>query len=56
MNLELTQQEKELLQKLMYNELLKQNYLVKTEQIVEMPCEVASLIEKLQDKDDEDEN
>lgn len=51
MNLELTQEEKDLLQKLVYNEYLKQNYLVAIGKS-EMPQELTSLIEKLKDDDD----
>lgn len=47
MNLELTKEEVELLQKLVYHELLKQNYLVRAETITELPKEVVSLAEKL---------
>lgn len=49
MNLEITNEEKELLQKLIYNESLKQDYLVKTEQIKSVSSELVSLVEKLQD-------
>lgn len=47
MKLELTEEELKLLQKLIYNESLKQNYLVRIETIAELPKELVSLTNKL---------
>ena len=47
MDINLTQEELDLLNKLLYNEKLKLDYLLKTEKIMELPKEFVSLINKL---------
>jgi len=53
MTIELTQEELELVQKLVYNELLKNQYLVKVELLNEVPQELLTLIDKLKEKEGE---
>ena len=54
MNVELTKEELELINKLLYNEKLKLDYLLKVEKITELPNEFVSLINKLQKEKEED--
>lgn len=54
--MEFTQQERELLQKLLYNEYLKQNYLLKAEKIKEIPSELTDLINKFVESGEQNEN
>lgn len=53
MNIELTKEELELINKLLYNEKLKLDYLLKVEKITEFPKEFVSLINKLQKEEEE---
>lgn len=53
MNVELTKEELELISRLLYNEKLKLDYLLKTEKITEFPSEFISLISKLQTEETE---
>lgn len=53
--MEFTQQEKEYLQKLLYNDKLKNDYMVKTELIKELPSELISILDKLKEGESSNE-